>query len=86
MILRRTWNQRNGHGECGLAPIPTRRTRSLNKQAWSCFRMPARDARDATVFAASNQRSFQQSFHVACAGRRAARLPRADLPEGERRS
>ncbi len=86
MILRRTWNQRNGHGECGLAPIRTRRTRSLDTQAWSCFRMPTRDARDAAVFAASNQLPSQQSFHVACAGRRAARLPRADLPEGERRS
>lgn len=86
MILRRIWIQRNGHGECGLAPIRTRRTRSLNKQAWSCFRVPTRDAGDAIVLAASNQQSFQQSFHVACAGRRAARLPRADLPDGERRS
>lgn len=76
MILCGTRIQRNGHGECGL---PLARSRSHNKQTRLCSRVVIRDATGLAI-------PDQQPLHVVCAGRRAARLPRADLPEGERRS
>lgn len=76
MILRGAKIQRNGHGECGLSLA---RTRFHHKRARLCSRVLTRDAAGLAI-------PDQQPFHVVCAGRRAARLPRADLPEGERRS
>lgn len=74
MILPGRRIQRNGHGVCALSPV---RTRSLNKQARLFSRIPVRDVTSLAV--------PDQPFHIACAVRRSARLPRADLPEGERR-